>query len=161
MATEFIEMVSVVPDQLFTSDLYEDIKNNLEFVNDKPQTHYEKPITDSNITTVGTSFGSISSSFSRSLTVDGDMIEVVASGHLTHSTTGTVTFDITIDGVSVTNSASTGIWSQRADIAGSFNIVRKFTVSPGSHTVELLWKTSSGTATLQSSSAPQFTVTEV
>lgn len=161
MATEFVDINDLTVNEIISTELINDILNNLEFLHEPPQGLYEILPTGSDITTTSTSFVDMTG-FTRTVTTDGGIVEVSFDGRIDHSGSSGVAIDVLVDGVSMSAGATDGIAKNgRVDLIPTISFTRHFMLAAGAHTIKLQWRTLvAGTATLRATSNPQFYVRE-
>lgn len=135
---------------LSASDLNTHVRDNLNELKNPP-TKTVEPTTAR--TTTSTSFVTVDGTFFKhSLTTTGGDVLVGFQGVVTSSTNATVSFTVEVDGVKVSGASTHGIWKGVNVGTGGAGVTLSWLatgLSPGVHTFELFWKTSTGTLTLE------------
>lgn len=126
------------------------VRDNLDYLKNPPTATVA---TTTARTTTSTSFVTVDGTyFKHSLTTAGGDVLVGFQGVVTSSTNATVSFTVEVDGVKVSGSSTHGIWKGVNVGTGGAGVTLSWLatgLSPGVHTFELFWKTSTGTLTLE------------
>lgn len=151
-----LSTASAIGDQL-TADHISQLGDNDDYNRNPPHLYYAHSTGAADITTTSTSFVTITG-FTGNITTQGNPIQIEFWGRIN---TANTRFDIEVDSVSIT-ADNEGLGSVAAiSTFGNVYFKRIVAVNAGVHQVDILWKVSSGTATLYSEGLAQMQVREI
>lgn len=136
----------------FTAELYNQIRDNLDFLRTAPQATYQW--SGGSIGTTSTSFDYIPG-MDLSITTSGNPILIMLNARINGTT---VRLDLEVNG-SQLSSDTDGLGAPGAN--GEVSLIRIVSLAAGTHTVKAMWKVTSSTGTIYAPSYPQFHVREL
>lgn len=158
MTSTWTDIADGSPGDQFTDTLFTDMADDLDFLRNPPRGTYALSTAGSNVTTTSTTFTDLGA-FTVTFTTQGNPVDMFFDARVNTSTVAR--FDFVVDGVSITaDNDGLGAVSPISTF-GSISIRRRISVTAGSHTFKVQWRSTSGaTLTLYAAGLGQLNVVE-